>query len=397
MMKAEKLAGLAPYVFSILDEKVYQYRKAGRTDIVDFGKADPDHPTPDSIVKRLQETAADPENHHYPAFRGSLFLRQHIAKYYKERFGVEVNPETEVLALLGSKEGLFHISLAYLQRGDLGLVPDPSFPVYNDGVFFAGGDILRMPLTQQNDYLPDLDSLTAEQRKRAKILFLNYPNNPTGVLAPPEFMKKAIQFCNDNEILLCYDHAYAETYFDGKKPKSLLEYAGGKDAGVEFFTFSKSFNMAGWRLGAAVGNEEVINSLLIVQSHINSGIFAPIQFAGVEALEHVTHTDFLNRQRAEYQRRRDYAIKKFKEIGWNVHNPDATVYLWLPVPKSSTSMDFANLLLDEYSVVVAPGTAFGETGEGYVRISLTTDYANVEKGIDRICEALVKLAGVTTH
>lgn len=394
MIKAEKLAGLAPYVFSILDEKIQKYREAGRTDIINFGKADPDHPTPDSVVKRLQETAADPENHHYTAFRGSLALRKRIAQYYQERFGVKVNPETEILALLGSKEGLFHISLAYLKPGDIGLVPDPSFPAYNDGVFFAGGDVLRMPLLEQNHFLPDLESLTEEQRQRAKILFLNYPNNPTGAFAPPEYMKKAIQFCQKHEILLCYDHAYAETYFEGKKPKSLLEYEGGKEAGVEFFTFSKSFNMTGWRLGAAIGSEEVINSLLIVQSHINSGIFAPIQFAGMEALEHVTHTKFLEEQRAEYQRRRDYALKKLNEIGWKVHKPDATVYLWLPVPKGYSSMDFANLLLDEYSVVVAPGTAFGDTGEGYVRISLTTEYANVEKGIDRICEAILKVAGV---
>lgn len=390
MLKATKLAGLPPYVFAQLDQKIYRMREQGVQDIINFGKADPDHPTPEAVVKRLQETASDPENHHYPAFKGSLFFREHVAKWYKERHGVEVDPETEVITLIGSKEGLFHISLAYLSPGDAGLVPDPSFPAYNDGVFFAGADIVRLPLTKENGYLPNLDALDEETRRRAKILFLNYPNNPTGVMAPAAFMEKAIRFCREHEILLCYDHAYAETYFTEERPKSLLEYPGGKDVGVEFFTFSKTFNMAGWRLGAAVGNKEVINSLLVVQSHINSGVFSPIQFAGVTALQEVTKTEFLDEQRAEYKRRKDYAIRKFREIGWEVHDPEATVYVWVPVPKKFTSLEFAELLLEEHHVVVAPGTAFGESGEGYVRLAMVTEYERVVTGIDRICEAIGK-------
>lgn len=388
MKKAEKLKGLPPYIFAQLDQKVYELRQSGRKDIIDFGKADPDHAAPDAVVKRLQETAADPENHHYPAFKGSLYFREHVANWYQERFGAKVNAETGIITLLGSKEGLFHISLAYLSPGDVALVPDPSFPAYNDGAYFAGADVVRMPLLKKNNYLPDLDSLDSDTRKRAKLMFLNYPNNPTGVLAPPEFMKKAIQFCREHEIVLCYDHAYSETYFEGNKPKSLLEYEGGQDVGVEFITFSKTFNMTGFRLGVAVGNQEVINSMLVVQSHINSGVFAPIQFAGVTALTEVTHSGFIEKQNEEYQRRRDYAIRRFQEIGWDVHKPQATVYLWLPVPAGYTSLEFANHLLDDYSVVVAPGTAFGETGEGYVRISLTTAYENVIVGIDRICKAI---------
>jgi LL-diaminopimelate aminotransferase len=391
MLKAEKLKGLPPYIFARLDDRVYKLREKGVQDIVDFGKADPDHATPEAVVRRLQETAADPENHHYPAFKGSLHFREHVATWYKERFGVTVDPETEVIALIGSKEGLFHISLAYIEPGDIGLVPDPSFPAYNDGVYFAGGEVVRMPLTKENGFLPDLDSLDEAVKKRAKLLFLNYPNNPCGVLAPPEYMQKAIRFCRENEVLLCYDHAYSEVYFDdSNKPKSLLEFDGGKEVGVEFFTFSKTFNMAGWRLGAAVGNREVINSLLVVQSHINTGIFAPIQFAGVTALTEIARSDFLAKQRAEYKRRRDYALKRFGEIGWDVHRPDATVYLWVPTPKDMNGEEFASRLLDEYHVVVAPGTAFGTTGDRYVRLSLTTGYDNVVKGIDRICEALQK-------
>jgi LL-diaminopimelate aminotransferase len=220
VLKAEKLKGLPPYIFAALDQRVYELRQSGRDDIVDFGKADPDHPAPDQVVKRLQETAADPENHHYPAFKGSLYFRQHVAKWYNERFGVDVDPEKEIIALLGSKEGLFHISLAYLSPGDIGLVPDPSFPAYNDGIFFAGADVVRMPLLKKNNFLPDLDSLDSDTRKRAKLMFLNYPNNPTGVLAPPEYMKKAISFCKEHEILLCYDHAYSETYLTTTSQKA---------------------------------------------------------------------------------------------------------------------------------------------------------------------------------
>jgi LL-diaminopimelate aminotransferase len=390
MRKAEKLAGLPPYIFAQLDEKVYRLRESGVKDIVDFGKADPDHQTPDAIVKRLQETAADPENHHYPAFRGSLFFREQIAKWYKQRFAVDVDPEKEVIALIGSKEGLFHISLAYLQQGDVGLVPDPAFPAYNDGVFFAGAETYRMTLSREMNYLPDLQSIPQEIKKRTKLMFLNYPNNPTGVLAPDSYIQEVIRFAQEHRIIVCYDHAYCEIYYDGKKPRSFLEFEGGKDVGVEFITFSKTFNMAGWRLGAAVGNEEIINSLLVVQSHINSGVFSPIQFAGVTALEQVWHTDFPESNRREYQRRRDYAIEKFRSIGWDVHKPDATVYLWVPVPQGMTSLEFANKLLDEFRVVVAPGTAFGQTGEGFVRLSLTTAYENVVKGIDRLCEAISK-------
>jgi LL-diaminopimelate aminotransferase len=390
MRKAEKLAGLPPYIFAQLDERVYRLRESGTKDIVDLGKADPDHPTPDAVVKRLQETAADPENHHYPAFRGSLHFREHVAAWYKKRFGVQIDPEKEVIALIGSKEGLFHISLAYLQPGDVGLVPDPAFPAYNDGVFFAGGETFRMKLTRENHYLPDLSAIPPEIRKRAKLMFLNYPNNPTGVLAPDTYIREVIRFAQENQILVCYDHAYCEIYFDDQKPRSFLEFEGAKEVGVEFLTFSKTFNMAGWRLGAAVGHEEIINSLLVVQSHINSGVFSPIQFAGVTALSEVWPTDFPEKNRQEYKRRRDYAIEKFHAIGWDVHKPDATVYLWVPVPSRMTSLDFANRLLDEYKVVVAPGNAFGETGEGYVRLSLTTAYENVVKGIDRICEAISK-------
>ncbi|ASS74463.1 LL-diaminopimelate aminotransferase [Tumebacillus algifaecis] len=391
MLKADKLKGLPPYIFARLDERVFRLRESGVQDIVDFGKADPDHPTPDAVVKRLQETAADPENHHYPAFKGSLFFREHVAKWYRERYGIEIDPETEVIALLGSKEGLFHISLAYVSAGDVGLVPDPSFPAYNDGIFFAGGEVVRLPLTKENGYLPDLEGLDDETKRRAKLLFLNYPNNPTGVFAPPDFMEKTIAFCKAHQILLCYDHAYSEVYYDSaNKPKSLLEYAGGKDVGVEFITFSKTFNMAGWRLGAAIGNQEVINSLLVVQSHINSGIFAPIQFAGVTALTEITRSSFPHEQREEYKRRMSYALQKFKEIGWDVHPPQGTVYLWVPTPANLNGEQFADHLLEEYRVVVAPGTAFGSTGDRYVRLSLTTNYENVVKGIDRICEALQK-------
>lgn len=385
---SQKLKGLKPYVFAELDARVYQLREQGIKDIVDLGKADPDHPTPEIIVKRLQETAADPENHHYPAFKGSLFFREAIAKWYRRRFGVEVNPETEVIALIGSKEGLFHISLAYLDYGDIGLVPDPAFPAYNDGVWFAGGTTVRMPLSRENGWLPDIRGLGKDTLKKAKLLFLNYPNNPSGVLAPPEFIKDVIQLAHEYEFLICYDHAYSEITYDGHVSHSILEYEGAKEVALEFMTFSKSYNMAGWRLGAAVGNKEAIQSLLVVQSHVNSGVFAPIQFAGVTALEKVFPSDYGDKNRLEYQRRRDYALEKFRSINWNVDTPQGTVYLWVPAPKGHTGEDMARELLEKYHVVVAPGSAFGETGVNHVRLSLTTQYENVVKGMDRIVEYL---------
>ncbi|CAB3394213.1 aminotransferase class I/II-fold pyridoxal phosphate-dependent enzyme [Kyrpidia spormannii] len=388
MPRARKLAGLSPYIFAQLEERVYRLREQGVADIVDLGKADPDHPSPDPVVRRLQETAADPENHHYPAFRGSLFLRRRIAEWYKRRFGVNVDPDTEVMVLLGSKEGLFHVSLAYVSPGDVGLIPDPAFPAYNDGIWFAGGRVVRMPLLRKRGFTPDLSAIPEFEASKARVLFLNYPHNPTGALAPDDFMAEVIRWCREREILLCYDNAYSEITFDGHRAKSLLQYPGGREVGVEFTSFSKTYNMAGWRLGAAVGHREAIESLLVVQSHVDSGVFAPIQFAGATALETVWPGDFPERQRLMYQKRRDDALARFAAIGWPVDKPPGTVYLWVPVPDDMTSETFADKLLDEYHVVVAPGTAFGPSGEGHVRLSLTTADENVHKGVDRICTAL---------
>ncbi|GGJ05596.1 LL-diaminopimelate aminotransferase [Alicyclobacillus cellulosilyticus] len=388
--KAQKLAGLAPYVFAQLDERVYRLREQGAADIVDLGKADPDQATPAAVVRRLQETAADPENHHYPAFRGSLFFREAVARFYRRRFGVMLDPEREVLALIGSKEGLFHISLAYLDAGDLAVIPDPAFPAYDDGVWFAGGRAVRVPLRRHLGWLPDLDAVPADIWRRTKLLFLNYPNNPTGVLAPRSFLERVVDLARRYAFLICYDHAYSEITYDGRVSPSILEVPGAKDVAVEFMTFSKTFNMAGWRLGAAVGCAEAIESLLVVQSHINSGIFAPIQFAGATALDEVWPSPFAAALRAEYQRRRDYAVQSLRRIGWHVDPPQGAVYLWLPVPAGTDGETFAERLLETYRVVVAPGSAFGRTGKHHVRISLTTAYENVVKGIDRLAECLAK-------
>lgn len=387
---SQKLKGLKPYVFAQLDAKVYQMRESGVKDIVNLGKADPDHPTPDLVVRRLQETAADPENHHYPAFRGSLFFREAIARWYKRRFGVTVDPETEVLALIGSKEGLFHISLAYINGGDVGLVPDPGFPAYNDGVWFAGGEPVRMPLVRNKHWLPDYSAINTQTLDKAKLMFLNYPNNPTGVVAPPSFLEDTIALARKHEFLVCYDHAYSEVTYDHHKSHSILEFDGASDVSLEFMTFSKTYNMAGWRLGAAVGSKEAIQSLLVVQSHVNSGVFSPIQLAGVTALEDVWPSSFIRESQQEYQRRRNYAMSALKKANWDVDTPEGAVYLWVPTPDGMTGEAFAHHLLDDYHVVVAPGSAFGETGDNHFRISLTTQYVNVVKGMDRIAECLQK-------
>ena len=394
---SQKLAGLKPYVFAQLDERVYQLRASGVQDIVDLGKADPDHATPDVIVSRLQETAADPENHHYPAFRGSLFFRKAIAKWYQERYGVILDPETEVIGLIGSKEGLFHISLAYLAAGDIGLIPDPAFPAYDDGVWFAGGTTVRMPLTEANGWFPDYSQLSNETLFKAKLMFLNYPNNPSGVVATPEFLRETVALARKHEFLVCYDHAYSEVTFDGHVAHSILEYEGAKDVAIEFMSFSKTYNMAGWRLGAAVGSAEAIQSLLVVQSHINSGIFAPIQFAGVTALEQVWPSPYLIGSRTEYARRRDYALAALERAGWILSPPQGTVYLWVPTPAGMSGDELASELLEKYHVVVAPGRAFGESGQNYIRLSLTTAYENIVKGMDRIAQCLAKHVTPATH
>ena len=359
-------------------------------DIIALSKSDPDYPTPQPIIDELVRSAQDPINHHYPKFIGLRELRQAIADWYLYRFNVELNIEREILPVIGSKEGLVHICEAFIDEGQIGLIPDPGFPAYKTGVILAGGIPYSMPLLPENNFLPDFKLIPKEVVNKASLMFLNYPNNPTGAIASKDFFREAVHFAMQNDIVVCHDHAYSETTYDGHKSFSFLEIEGAKEVGVEFFTFSKAFNMAGWRLGFVVGKEELIRGLKVVETHINAGIFYPIQFAGAKALNVVARGEFFEEMNRHYARRRNMVVEFFNQLGWNLEKPKGTVYVWIPIPEGFNSAQFTKLLLDEARVAISPGTGFGEWGEGYVRICLTYPDEVIEKALKNIKRVLLE-------
>jgi len=380
--KAKRLTQLPPYLFAQLDEAKNELKKKGK-DLIDLGIGDPDLPTPSPIITRLYQAAKDPQNHHYPPYEGLLSFRKAISEWYERRFGVKLNPEEEILTLIGSKEGIAHISLALINPGDLALVPDPAYPVYRAGVIFAGGMPFSMPLLEKNHFLPSLEEIDEEVSRRAKVLFINYPNNPTGATATRDFFQKVVDFAREFNIVVCHDLAYSEVFFDECRPCSFLEVKGAKEVGVEFHSLSKTFNMTGWRIGFVVGNKEVIQALREVKTNVDSGVFQAIQEAGIEALK---LPEEVSRQiRKVYQRRRDILVEGLRQIGWKINPPKATFYLWVKVPCSS--IEFARVLLEECGVVVTPGVGFGTYGEGYIRIALTVDEERIREAVRRIKES----------
>jgi LL-diaminopimelate aminotransferase len=384
MVKAERagrLKNLPPYLFAEIDRIKKKAVKDGR-DIIDLGIGDPDKPTPIHIIERLYEAAKDPENHRYAMDMGLLKLRQGIASWYKRRFNVNLDPDTEVLPLIGSKEGIAHLPLAFINHGDEALIPDPCYPPYKSGTILAGGVPYLMPLLAENDFLPDLEAVDYQVAKRAKIMFLNYPNNPTAATATEEFYKKAIGYAEEHNIIICHDAAYSEMSYDGYKPMSFLQVKGAKETGIEFHSLSKTYNMTGWRLGFACGNSDVISALRTVKSNIDSGIFQAVQFAGIMALEtDPAHIDKLN---AMYQRRRDVLVDGLNSIGWKVDKPKATFYVWIPVPPGYTSNELVKTLLEKTDIVTTPGIGFGPNGEGYIRMALTVPEDRLREAVDRI-------------
>jgi LL-diaminopimelate aminotransferase len=379
--RASRLKNLPPYLFAEIDRIKKKAVSAGK-DIIDLGIGDPDKPTAMHIVEKLYEAAKNPENHRYAMDMGLLKLRQAISSWYKKRFNVELDPETEVLPLLGSKEGIAHIPLAFINHGDEVLVPDPCYPPYKSGTVLAGGVPYLMPLLAENDFLPDLDAIDYQVAKRAKLMFLNYPNNPTSAVATKDFFAKAIEYANQNNIIICHDAAYSEMAYDGYKPSSFLSLDGAKDVGVEFHSLSKTYNMTGWRLGFACGNADVISALRTIKSNIDSGIFQAVQFAGIIALEsNQSHIDELN---SMYQRRRDVLVDGLNSIGWNIEKPKATFYVWIPVPPGYTSNELTKLLLERADIVTTPGIGFGLNGEGYIRMALTVTEERLKEAVDRI-------------
>ncbi|HEY9654947.1 MAG TPA: aspartate aminotransferase [Crinalium sp.] len=383
---ADRLGSLPPYVFARLDELKVRAREQG-LDLIDLGMGNPDGPTPQPVVEAAIAALQNPANHGYPPFEGTASFRRTITDWYYRRYNVKLDPEGEALPLLGSKEGLTHLALAYVNPGDLVLVPSPAYPAHFRGPLIAGATIHSLILKPDNGWLIDVAAIPEAIAQQAKILYFNYPSNPTAATAPREFFEEIVAFARHYEILLVHDLCYAELAFDGYQPTSLLEIPGAKEIGVEFHTLSKTYNMAGWRVGFVVGNRHIVQGLRTLKTNLDYGIFAALQTAAETALQ--LPDVYLHDVQARYRTRRDFLIEGLAELGWTVPKPNATMYLWVPCPEGVGSTDFALSVLQETGVVVTPGNAFGSGGEGYVRVSLIAD-------CDRLSEALrrFKQAGI---
>lgn len=379
--RAKRIEQIPPYLFAEIDKKKEEMRQKGM-DLIDLGIGDPDLPTPKPIIERLKKAAEDPRNHRYPSYEGMIEFRTAVAKWYERRFRVKLDPKTEVLSLIGSKEGIAHIPLAFVNPGDYVLVPSPGYPVFRVSTLFAGGTPYFLPLRKENGFLPNLSEIPKEIVEKAKLLFINYPNNPTSAVAEKPFFEEVVAFARQYQMIVCHDAAYSEIAFDGYQPLSFFEVDGSKEVGIEFHSLSKTFNMTGWRIGFAVGNAEMISGLGRVKTNIDSGLFQAIQEAGTEALNHFNTP--LPEIIKIYERRRDVMVAGLQGIGLEVEKPKATFYLWIQVPKGYTSAQFATLLLEQAGIVATPGNGFGEFGEGYIRMALTVDETRLKEAIERL-------------
>jgi LL-diaminopimelate aminotransferase len=381
---ADRLAALPPYLFAEID-RVKAEVKARGVDIISLGIGDPDMPTPDCIVEALCAAAKKPENHQYPSYVGLLAFRTAVAAWYKARFGVSLDPEHEVVSLIGSKEGIAHFPLAYVNPGDLVLVCSPNYPVYPVATGFCGGEVKVLPLTEANDFLPDLDSVDDATWARAKMIFVNYPNNPTSATATRPFFEKLIRKARETGTIVVSDAAYTEMYYDpSDKPLSILEIDGAREVAIEFHSLSKTYNMTGWRIGMAVGNDQLVKGLGKVKENVDSGIFQAVQEAGIAAL--TKGEPYAEKFRAIYKERRDKAVAVLAKIGITCRTPKASFYLWCKVPAGQTSAAFVTKVLQETGVVLTPGNGFGAPGEGYFRIAMTVPVARMEEALARIAK-----------
>jgi LL-diaminopimelate aminotransferase len=381
MQVAKRLDRLPRYLFVEINRKIAE-KRAGGVDVVNFAIGDPDLPTPSHIIEYMCEAAHDPVNHCYPETAGLPQLREAIAGWYQRRFSVVLDPNGEVLPLIGSKEGIGHIAFVFIEPGDIALVPDPGYPVYGMGTLLAGGEPYFMPLRAENDFLPDFEAIPQEVVRRAKLMWLSYPNNPTGATAELDFFEKAVYFARKHNLAICHDAAYTEVAFNGYKPPSFMQASGAKEVGVEFHSLSKTYHMTGWRIGMVVGNAEMIGALFRVKSNLDSGIPQAIQHAAIKALN--SSQGHILEHNAILQRRRDKLIDVVNQIGLKARVPEATFYIWASVPQGYTSIDFADKLLSEAGVAVTPGIGYGKEGEGYVRFSLTLPDDRLEQGIERL-------------
>jgi LL-diaminopimelate aminotransferase len=378
---AQRLGRIPPYLFAEIDRKVQEKKRAG-VDVISLGIGDPDLPTPDRIVSVLQEAAADPSNHRYPSYFGLAELREAIAGWYRERSGVMLDPGTEILPTLGSKDGISHVPLALVDPGDVVLAPDPGYTVYVTGAVMAGADPHMMPLTAENAWLPDLDAIPEEIARRARLMWLNYPNNPTAATADREFLENAVEFCTRHEVVLCHDAPYSEIAFDGYRPLTLFEIPGAKEIGLEFHSLSKTYNMTGWRIGWVCGRPDLVNLIGQLKTNIDSGIFQAVQWAAIEALK---GGDEETRAACDvYARRHRLVANTLNELGWKIKPPRATFYVWAPVPEGYDSIGFASHVLDQVGVNITPGVGFGAHGEGYFRLSVTAPDARLEQAMGRM-------------
>ena len=378
---AKRLGLIPPYLFAEIDRKVQEKKRAG-VDVISLGIGDPDLPTPKRIVSVLQESAADPANHRYPSYFGLPELRAAIAHWYRDRFAVTLDPDSEVLPTLGSKDGISHVPLALVDPGDVVLAPDPGYTVYVTGALMAAGEPYIMPLTAKNNWLPDLDAIPPPVAERARLMWLNYPNNPTAAVADREFLERAVQFCIRHGIVLCHDAPYSEIAFGGYRPLSLFEIDGAKGVGLEFHSLSKTYNMTGWRIGWVCGRADLVRLIGQLKTNIDSGIFQAVQWAGIEALN--GGEDETRAACEVYERRHRLVADTLNSLGWSIKPPRATFYVWAPVPPGYDSIGFAGHVLDEVGVNITPGVGFGTYGEGYFRLSVTAPDARLEEAMTRL-------------
>ena len=385
MRPSKRLERIPPYLFAQLERKIAE-KKAQGIDVISLGIGDPDTPTPALVVDALRDAATDPGTHQYPSNRGRQEFREAVASFYERRFGVTLDPETEIIPALGAKECIFNLNLAFLDPGDAALAADPGYPVYTGGPLLVGAEPVLMPLLPERGFAPDLQAISAADRERARLMYLNYPNNPTGAIAPDGLFEEAVAFARENDVLMVHDASYTETTFDGYVAPSFLATPGAKEVGVEVFSLSKGYNMTGWRTAAIVGNAEAIEHYWRLKTNIDSGMFDAVQLAAACALE--LGGTAAREMSSVYQRRRDLVCGALSEIGVDVTPPKGTIYVWAPVPKGHTSASYCEMVLEESAVVVSPGGAYGSNGEGFFRISLTIDDARLTEAVERLRSSL---------
>ena len=383
MKIARRVNEVPPYLFVEISRKIAEKRAQG-IEVISFGIGDPDLATPTNVLEKLRLTSLDTPNHRYPESDGLPKFKQSVSNWYDKRFGVSLDPDSEVISLIGAKEGIGHAAFCFIEPGDVALIPDPGYPVYSVGTLFAGGESYMMSLSENNAWLPNLDSIPEEIARKSTVMWLNYPNNPTSAVANLEYFEKVVAFAKKYDIAVMHDACYTEIAYDGYEPPSFLQASGAKDVGIEFHSLSKTYNMTGWRLGMAVGNSEMINSLMVIKSNLDSGVPQAIQHMGIEAMNE--SKEILNQRIGIYQSRRDRVVSTLTNAGLKVATPKASLYVWASVPDGYSSASFSEILLEDRNVLVSPGSGYGKNGEGYIRLSLTISEEQLEEGLSRLSD-----------